>query len=82
MELSLKRHPAFCDDAVSPRTSDLGDTRGCVAKSRAFPFFNQQSGTSLMGLASWFAWPEKPATMTLRGVSRAGNSSRLAFWEK
>jgi hypothetical protein len=82
MELSLKRHPAFCDDAVPPRTSGLGDTRGCVAKSRAFPFYNQQSGTSLMGLASWFAWPEKPATMMLRGVSKAGKGSRLAFWEK
>jgi hypothetical protein len=35
-----------------------------------------------MGLASWFAWPEKPATMMLRGASNAGKSSRWAFWEK
>jgi hypothetical protein len=33
MELSLKRHPVFCHDAVSPRASGLGDTRGVRRKN-------------------------------------------------
>src|ERR1700690_1107079 len=85
MELSLKRHPLFRDYTVIIRCrytlSALATPRGCVAKSRAFPFFNQQSGTSVMGLASWFAPPEKPATMTFCAAQLVGKSSRSAFWE-
>jgi hypothetical protein len=65
IELSFKRHLLFFSYSVSPRPSGLDDARVCAAKSRAFPFLKQQSGTPFGGLASWFARFEKPATMTL-----------------